>query len=448
MKKFRNLLLVVAFISGFATSTHAGHPDANFGIYGIQHLSTVAQYQQTYVGQVVQYIPMFKEGGFSDDEYFKEAGGKYNTDYIISKISGSDKRMTWVLIEKGTKNKVKMIINNQDEGYSFGKYFYCITDTYSVPLLLSDNLNSYKENYIGKIYPNRLDCPIKLEVTDIIMQRKKGSDYPHAYIVMKDQADGKIYNYDVANTDNLNDLGKVFTNTKYKCSYTVVNVYKKEGYDYGYHKANLKYYTVKNSIDGSTKEVRALYAEKDAFEYDDSGKFVASLSKVEKPSNSAVRYGKTTSVTEKDITKYSYEDNFINILIFAGSSQFNFILKNVSTNTVKVVWNEAVFVDVDGSTSKVMHSGIKYSQREGDQPASTIIKGAKLEDLAAPTDKVYYDDVLKEWSSKSLYSNADPKLEGQTIKLMLPIQVKDVVNEYIFEFKLNYVYNHPEYLAD
>ena len=112
------------------------------------------------------------------------------------------------------------------------------------------------------------------------------------------------------------------------------------------------------------------------------------------------------------------------------------------------MWNEAVVVDVDGSTSKVMHSGIKYSQREGDQPASTIIKGAKLEDLAAPTDKVYYDDVLKEWSSKSLYSNADPKLEGQTIKLMLPIQVKDVVNEYIFEFKLNYVYNHPEYLAD
>lgn len=30
---------------------------------------------------------------------------------------------------------------------------------------------------------------------------------------------------------------------------------------------------------------------------------------------------------------------------------------------------------------------------------------------------------------------------------MLPIQVKDVVNEYIFEFTLSYVFNHPEYLA-
>lgn len=30
---------------------------------------------------------------------------------------------------------------------------------------------------------------------------------------------------------------------------------------------------------------------------------------------------------------------------------------------------------------------------------------------------------------------------------MLPIQVKEAVNEYIFEFTLSYVYNHPEYLA-
>ena len=95
-----------------------------------------------------------------------------------------------------------------------------------------------------------------------------------------------------------------------------------------------------------------------------------------------------------------------------------------------------------------MHSGIKYSQREGDQPASTIIKGAKLEDLAAPTVKVYYSDILKEWTSMSLYSNAKTDLEGQIIKLMLPIQVKDVVNEYIFEFTLTYIFDHPEYLAD
>jgi len=454
MVKLKHFLLVVVFVAGFATSVHAGdHPEANFGIYGIKHFATVSEYQRTYVGQVVQYLPEKPGGAYKDTEHFQGVGGKFNTDYVVSKISGNDRRMTWVLVEKGTKNKVKMIVNNQNEDYSFGKYCYCITDSYSIPLFLSEKFNSDKSNYIGKVYPENPDSPTKLEVTDVIMQPQENSSYsdhkyPKACFVLKDQADGKTINYDVTNIGDLNDLGKVFTNPKFKCSYTVVNVFKKTDYDASYRKVPQKFYTVKNSIDGTTKEVKAAFAKTEAFKYDDSGKFVASLTKVEKPSNSAVRYGKTTNVTEKDITKYSYEDNYIDILIFAGSSQFNFVLKNVSDNTLKVVWNEAVFVDVDGSTSKVMHSGIKYSQREGDQPASTIIKGAKLEDLAAPTDKVYYNETLKEWTSKSLYSNADTKLEGQTIKLMLPIQVKDVVNEYIFEFTLTYVYNHPEYLAD
>lgn len=455
MSRFKNLLLVVVFIVGFTTNAFAfagDHPEANFGIYGIQHFASVEQYQQTYVGQVVQYLPEKEDGGYQDTKYFQDAGGKFNTDYVISKISGNDKRMTWILLEKGTKNKVEMTVNNQDEDFFWDKYCYCITDRYSIPLFLSEKFKGDKSKHIGKVFPEKADSPTKLEVIDVIMQPQQGSSiattkYPQAYFVLKDKADGKIINYDVANIDDLNDLGKTFTNPKFKCTYTVVNVFKKEDYNASYDKELMKFYTVKNSIDGTTKDIKAAYAQSEAFEYDDSGKFVAALTKVEKPSNPAVRYGKTTNVTEKDITKYSYEDNFIDILIFAGSTQFNFILKNVSNNTLKVVWNEAVFVDVDGSTSKVMHTGIKYSQREADQPASTIIKGAKLEDLVVPTDKVYYSETLTEWTSKSLYANANQKVEGQTIKLMLPIQVKEVVNEYIFEFTLSYVYNHPEYLA-
>ena len=452
MTKFKTFLLLAISFVGFTTNAFAlEHPEAYFGIYGIQHQSTVAGYQQ-YVGQVVEYLPSSKSsnGSYEDKEYWLGAGGKYNTKYVITKISGNDKRMTFVLTEKGTKNKVKMVVNNQVEYYSYGKYTYCITNTYSIPLFLSEKFEGDKAKHIGKIYPSNPDSPVKLEVTDIVVQPvewtvlNSNRSYPKVCYVLTDKKDGKKVYYDAANANDLNAIGTVFTNPKYKCTYTVINVEREEHY-YPYKVS--KYYTLKNSIDGRTKVVEASDATVEAFNGDDSGNFLAALTKVEKPSNSAVRYGKTTSVTDKDITKYSYEDNFIDILIFAESTQFNFVLKNVSDNTLKVIWNEAVFVDVDGSTSKVMHKGIKYSQREADQPASTIIKGAKLEDLAAPTDKVYYSDVLKEWISKSLYANASQKLEGQTIKLMLPIQVKDVVNEYIFEFTLSYVYNHPEYLA-
>lgn len=452
MRKLKTFLLLVISFIGFTTNVFAGdHPEAYFGIYGIQHQSTVTGYQQ-YVGQVVKYLPSSQNNNSNADEkYWIGAGGKYNTEYVITKIKGNDKRMTFVLTEKGTKNIVKMVVNNQEEFYSFDEYTYCITSEYSIPLFLSEKFEGDKANYIGKIYPSNPDNPVKFELTDIVMQPVECSYpnanrcYPKACYVLTDKNDGKkVYCY-AANADDLNALGTVFTNPKYACTYTVINIENKKNVSFPYNES--KHYTVKNSIDGRTKVVKASNAEVEAFDGDDSGEFLTALTKVEKPSNSTVIYGKTTKVTDNGITKYSYKDNFIDILIFAGNKHFNFVLKNVSDNTLKLVWNEAVFVDVDGRTSKVMHAGTKYSQREADQPASIIIKGAKLEDLATPTAKAYYSDALKEWFILSLCANASKNLEGQTMKLMLPIQVKDIVNEYIFEFTVSYVYKHPEYIT-
>lgn len=443
MKKIKGLLVfAITLICSITTALAGDHPEAHFGIYGIQHQIGVAGYQQ-YVGQIVKYIPT-KGVSYHDKKSFIEEGGSFDKEYIITKILGNDKRMTFHLQEKDGKAKVKMVVNNQYEFYSYGKYTYCITDKYSIPLFLIEKFNSDKSKYIGQKYPKN-PSSVEMEVMDMVLQESEHfNEYPKVSLLLKDNKTGKTY---YANPDmDFNLIGKEYTNSKYKCKYNVISVFTKKGSAYPYEEE--LHYVVKNSIDGTTKEVSAKIASYFAFYGDNSGHFVATLTKVEKPSNSAIRYGNTTTVTDKDITKFSYIDNFIDILIFANNSQFSFILKNVSDNTIKVVWNEAVFVDVDGSTSKVMHSGTKYSQREGDQPASTIIKGAKLEDVAAPTDKVYYSDVLKEWTSKSLYSNAKQNTEGQTIKLMLPIQVKDVVNEYIFDFELKYIYEHPEYLAD
>lgn len=94
-----------------------------------------------------------------------------------------------------------------------------------------------------------------------------------------------------------------------------------------------------------------------------------------------------------------------------------------------------------------MHKGIKYSARNESQPASTIIKGSSLDDLAAPTDKVYYSEYLKEWMNGSMFPS-EPELTNKKLTLMLPIQIKDVINEYIFVFDLEYVKNHPEWLVN
>ena len=52
--------------------------------------------------------------------------------------------------------------------------------------------------------------------------------------------------YDAANANDLNAIGTVFTNPKYKCTYTVINVENKKE-DYYPYKVS-KYYTVKTPL--------------------------------------------------------------------------------------------------------------------------------------------------------------------------------------------------------
>ena len=184
------------------------------------------------------------------------------------------------------------------------------------------------------------------------------------------------------------------------------------------------------------------------------GKYKTALAKVEKPKDSSNRYGETTTIQDAGIDKYSYNDSIIDITIFGTSEDFRFVLKNISEHSLRIIWNEAVFVGLDGSTSKIMHLGTKYSQREADQPASVVIKGAKIDDLVKPTANVYYDEGYKigystfdnGWKTKSMLPKVYTGKVAGEIRLMLPIQIKDVVNEYTFVFRVYYTFDHPELL--
>lgn len=244
---------------------------------------------------------------------------------------------------------------------------------------------------------------------------------------------------------NSSIIGTEFSDPLVKHTYKVVDIELKNDYNLGKLRLT-KYLVLESGLDGSRKSYTEKNAKDRCFANDKSGRYHTYLAKVEKPSNPAVKFGetKTISTDEKNgATKYSYVDNFIDILIYGTSEQFYFTLKNISANTQKLIWDEAVFVDYNGSSSKIMHNGIKYSQKEAAQPASTIIKGASIDELACPISNVYYSETGKEWRIKSMYPNPT---DNKQVQLMLPIQIKDVTNEYIFVFDLKYEFNHPERL--
>ena len=180
-----------------------------------------------------------------------------------------------------------------------------------------------------------------------------------------------------------------------------------------------------------------------------SGHYNLVLSKVEKPKNPQVRYGKMQTVSGENVTKYSYVDNFISIIWVAGTSEFSFNLQNKSGNSLKIEWDEGSYIDLSNSASRIFHSGVKYTDRDKSMPATVVPNGTSVDDVVLPTNLTSFSG--SDWHSSSLIPNNrtyDPNKVGKTVKVLLPISVRGVVNEYTYIFKVEWIWEHPELRND
>ena len=174
------------------------------------------------------------------------------------------------------------------------------------------------------------------------------------------------------------------------------------------------------------------------------------LSKVESPSNAKQQFGETKVVKFEDggLTKYRYEDDFIDIAWSVSPKQFNFDLRNKSGHTIKINWDDVSYVAINGKVGRVMHAGVKYTERNNSQPATTIPKNASISDLLLPTDNVFYvsgqyGGWREEYLIPCVYSKQEhydllaPLNVGQKMRILMPIMIENVQNDYVFEFNID-----------
>jgi len=58
---------------------------------------------------------------------------------------------------------------------------------------------------------------------------------------------------------------------------------------------------------------------------------------------------------------------------------------NKSDHSIKNDWMSRL-CNENGSSQKVFHAGVKYTDRNNSQPPTTIVKGASIDDLVMPTE--------------------------------------------------------------
>ena len=287
-------------------------------------------------------------------------------------------------------------------------------------------LNAFKKLSIGLCPTDNIDKISKIKV-DFIDSEQSVRNLPLVFM-------------DLIETELEEAKGKSFSREGVKNTFTIVDTKFEKLTDKSTHKSIVYYirddhsgntHRISNMDEDYTALPRILYKHRN----------LASLVSVEKSSGSSKQNGKVKKEIQKDSLAFAYSDSLLSVVIVAGYSDLYFIIKNNSNNSIKVYWNEASFVGTDGFTSKIMHSGIKYIEREKMQTPTTIIAGASLADCVVPINNV--ELVGNDWKERPLFDHTTPIYEAQYMKLMLPILVNGVMNEYLFTFKVCDEYTFP-----
>lgn len=180
------------------------------------------------------------------------------------------------------------------------------------------------------------------------------------------------------------------------------------------------------------------------------------LMEVERPQKATERYGKQAISNQKEgsVSKFLFEDGLVRILWLPTAKQVSFELTNKTKHSIKLIWDDAAFVDTSGESHRVIHQGIKYTAKDSPQPPTTVVHGTTISELIYPADYVTMSKYSYKWNEQDLllasftdygwnsesipiYQKGVKNYVGKTYKVLLPIQIEDVVNDYLFTFKVN-----------
>ena len=125
--------------------------------------------------------------------------------------------------------------------------------------------------------------------------------------------------------------------------------------------------------------------------------------------------------------------------------QFDFTICKTD-HSIKIIWDEAVYVNENGSSGRVIHTGVRFI----DKVSTTTIcdnKNTDIEDLIIPADNIKSESgPYSGWiiaplfpykaNTKKELGHLTEKYIGKEVKVLLPLEIQGIINEYIFEFEI------------
>jgi len=80
----------------------------------------------------------------------------------------------------------------------------------------------------------------------------------------------------------------------------------------------------------------------------------------------------------------------------ANISRILFVFKNKTKDILRIIWDHTLFIDEHGKAHRVIHSGVRYREKDKPMPPTEVSPGASIADVIHPVDYVYFSEEWKE----------------------------------------------------
>ena len=157
--------------------------------------------------------------------------------------------------------------------------------------------------------------------------------------------------------------------------------------------------------------------------------------------------GEISTKPNKNILENYYIDDLISSVWMFKDNNIWFSLRNKSSRTMEIIWDKAVYVNAEGVSNKVIHSGIEYKNKEKSQLPTVVVSDSKIIDYIIPADNIYFDEgKYGGWRIYNLLRTSHQSEEALLVynkrfadaklKVLLPLLIDNELVEYTFIFDL------------
>lgn len=162
--------------------------------------------------------------------------------------------------------------------------------------------------------------------------------------------------------------------------------------------------------------------------------------KLEKVLRDIVRYKLSYRLVSPVVSQeLRFRDKNISVSFAVGEQGFEMQFENLSPYDVKILWDRAEYTDVNKQMQRLMHSGVRFPDRNNPIPDQFVLSRSAVQENVIPISNVYMLPQRKGYDIRPLFpleSDVAAGLKGKTIVLFIPVEINRQIIPYNFKIEI------------